>query len=49
MGDDERTTKEEHGDDCDLYHALGLARDATKLEVRFGFGWLASRLDSTRE
>ena len=46
MGDDERTTKEEHGDDCDLYHALGLARDATKLEVRIHLdGW---RRDSTR-
>ena len=41
MGDEGRTTKGEDGDDCDLYHALGLARDATKLEVRFG--WVASR------
>jgi hypothetical protein len=42
MGDEGRTTEGgEDGDDCDLYHALGLARDATKLEVRFG--WVASR------
>lgn len=37
MGDEGRTTEGgEDGDDCDLYHALGLARDATKLEVRCG-------------
>ena len=42
MGDEGRTTEGgEDGDDCDLYHALGLARDATKLEVRCGR--LASR------
>ena len=35
MGDEGRTTERgEDGDECDLYHALGLARDATKLEVR---------------
>ena len=37
MGDEGRTTERgEDGDECDLYHALGLARDATKLEVRCG-------------
>ena len=37
MGDEGRTTERgEAGDDWDLYHALGLARDATKLEVRCG-------------